>query len=145
MCAFIKVKESYDKVASEDVGRLSIVQDVLRKNIDFLSGIIALASGVGCVILSYVCPHSSGFPLEDYPTGYWECNSAPMPMQRRKDCAKKMINWLKLLTNQQRDGDSSVESIDTGLREKRRKSITDGLRKFIEVDNHGAVNVGGLR
>ena len=35
--------------------------------------------------------------------------------------------------------------IVTGLREKSRKGIMDGLRKFIEVDNREAVSVGGLR
>ena len=34
--AFSKVKESYDKVATEDIGRLSIGQDILRKSTVFL-------------------------------------------------------------------------------------------------------------
>ena len=38
-----------------------------------------------------------------------------------------------------------MESIVAGLRERSRKGIVDGLRKFIEVDNREAVNVGGLR
>ena len=63
--AFVEVKESYEKVASEDVGRLSIVQDILRKSTDFLR-IIALASGVGGVTLSYVCPHSCASSSELY-------------------------------------------------------------------------------
>ena len=33
--AFAGVEEAYDKVASEDVGRLSIAQDILRKSTDF--------------------------------------------------------------------------------------------------------------
>ena len=45
-----------------------------------------------------------------------------------------LIISLKLLTNQQRDGDSPVESIGTGLLEKSRKGIMDGIRKFIAVD-----------
>ena len=56
-----------------------------------------------------------------------------------------LIISLKLLTKQQRDGDSLVESIVTGLLEKSRKDIMDGIRKFIAVDNHDAVTVGGLR
>ena len=32
----------------------------------------------------------------------------------------------------------------TGLGEKSCKGIMDGLRKFIEVDNHQTVNVGGF-
>ena len=44
----------------------------------------------------------------------------------------------------QKDGDSPVENIVTGLQDKSRKGVMDGLRNFIEVDNHAAVNVGGL-
>ena len=54
-------------------------------------------------------------------------------MLRRKDL-DNLINGLKLWTNQQKDGDSPVGSIVTGLREKSRKGIMDGLRKFIEVE-----------
>ena len=49
-----------------------------------------------------------------------------------------MINSLKLLTNQKKDGDSPVETIVTDL-------LKDGPRKFIAADNHEAVKVGGLR
>ena len=55
------------------------------------------------------------------------------------------VNALKLLATQQKDGDRPTESIVTGLREKSRKGNMDGLRNFIEVDNHSAVGVGGLR
>ena len=61
--AFIKVKESYDNVASEDIGRLSIAQNILRKSTDVLRRIIALASGVGGVTLSYVCRRCNCFHL----------------------------------------------------------------------------------
>ena len=53
-----RLKEAYDKVALEDVGRLSIAQDILRK--------IAPVDGMGGVTLSCVCPHCSCVPLEDY-------------------------------------------------------------------------------
>ena len=55
------------------------------------------------------------------------------------------MNSLKLLTNLQKDGDSPAESIVTGSREECREGIMDGLGKFIEVDNHEALNVDGLR
>ena len=55
-----------------------------------------------------------------------------------------MINSLKLLTDRQKDGDSPAESIVTSSREKSRKGVMEGLRKFIGVDNHEAVGVGGL-
>ena len=48
-----------------------------------------------------------------------------------------MINSLKLQTHQQKDGDGQVDSVVTGLREKSRKGVMDGLRNLIEL-------VGGL-
>ena len=73
-----------------------------------------------------------------------EAKSVSKRMLRLEDC-DNLINSLKLVTSQQKDGDSPAEIIVTGLLEKSRNSVMDGLRKFIEVDNHEAVNVGGLR
>ena len=56
-----------------------------------------------------------------------------------------MVNTLKLLANWQKDCDSPIQSIVTGLLEGSRGGIMDGLRRFIEGDNHSAVDVGGLR
>ena len=58
-----------------------------------------------------------------------------------------LVKALKPLANQQNDGDGPIESIVTGLHEKSRKGIIDGLTSLIKVDNHsaGAVDVGGLR
>ena len=42
-----------------------------------------------------------------------------------------LINALKLLANQQQDGDSPIQSIVIGLLEKSRLRIMDGLRKFV--------------
>ena len=58
--------------------------------------------------------------------------------------AHAAINALKLLANQQADGGSPIQSIVTGLQERSRKGIMDGLRSFIEMDNHKAVDVGHL-
>ena len=55
------------------------------------------------------------------------------------------INALKLLANHQKDGDSPIQSIVTGLHERSRKGIMDGLRSFIEADNLSAVDVGHWR
>ena len=62
-----------------------------------------------------------------------------------KGMCDNLINSLKLLTNQQKDGESPLENIVTDLLEKSRKAMMDGPRKFIAVDNHEAVEVGGLR
>ena len=57
-----------------------------------------------------------------------------------------LVNALKLLANPQEYGDSPIlKSIVTGLHLSSRMGIMDGLRSFIEVDNHSAVDVGGLR
>ena len=54
------------------------------------------------------------------------------------------INALKLLANQQKDGDSPIQIV-TGLHERSRRGIMDGLRRFSEANNHSAVDVGHLR
>ena len=55
-----------------------------------------------------------------------------------------LINALKLLTNQQNDGDSPVGKIVSCLQENSRSRMMDGLWKFIAVDSHEAVKVGDL-
>ena len=55
-----------------------------------------------------------------------------------------LINALKLLANQQKDGDSPIQSIVTGRCERSRKEIMEGLRNFIKDDNHCALEVGYL-
>ena len=56
-----------------------------------------------------------------------------------------MINALKLLANQQKDGDNTIQNIVTGLHERSRRGIMEGLRRFIQADNHSSVDVGDLR
>ena len=57
-----------------------------------------------------------------------------------------LINALTtLLANQQRDGDSPIQSIVTGLHVRSRRGIMDGLRNFIRADTRSAVNVDHLR
>ena len=51
---------------------------------------------------------------------------------------QNLINALKLMANLQKDGDSPVQSIAAELCEKGRKGVMEGLRNFIEVDNHSA-------
>ena len=55
------------------------------------------------------------------------------------------INALKLLANEQTYGDGPTKSIVTGLHERTRRGIMDGLRRFVQADNHSAVDVGDLR
>ena len=55
-----------------------------------------------------------------------------------------LINALKLLANQQKDGGTPMQSIVTSLQERSRRGITDGPRRFIQPDSHSAVDVGDL-
>ena len=55
------------------------------------------------------------------------------------------INALKLFANQQKDGDSPIQSFVAGLCERSRKGIMEGLRNFIKVENHCALEVGHLK
>ena len=70
---YARLKEAHN-VASEDVGRLSIAQDVMRKSTDFLRRIITPADGMGGVTLSFVCPHCSSDT---------SCNDAPRVSHRQ--------------------------------------------------------------
>ena len=56
-----------------------------------------------------------------------------------------MINALKLLANQQDDGDGFLQSVVTNFGKGSRKGLTDGLREFIRVDHDRVLDVGALR
>ena len=58
-------------------------------------------------------------------------------------CANLIIE-LKLLANQQEDGDGVIKNIVTSLGEESRKGLTDGLREFKKIDNERALEVGYL-
>ena len=49
-----------------------------------------------------------------------------------------LVNALKLLANQQEDGDSLLQNIVKELGKESRKGLTNGLREFIKVDNERA-------
>ena len=59
-------------------------------------------------------------------------------------CAN-LINELKLLENQQEDGDGLLQNVVKDLGKESRKGLTDGLRDFIKVDNERARDVGSPR
>ena len=58
---------------------------------------------------------------------------------------ENLINALKLLANQPKDGDCPTQNTIMGLKEKSRERITNGLRSFNASDNYSAVEVGHLR
>ena len=51
---------------------------------------------------------------------------------------------MKLLANQQEDGDGLLQNIVTNLGMGSRKGLTDGLREFTKVDTERALDVGEL-
>ena len=57
---------------------------------------------------------------------------------------ENLINALKLLANQQKDGDSPIQSIVIGLCERCRKGIMEP-EKQKRVDKHCALGVGHLQ
>ena len=158
------------KVARDEIGRMGIVQEILRKSTDFLRRVIAPAGGMGGVTLSCICPHCNNFPLEDYIwcvlTGHgdnrnkkhcswwcavcggryeWRAPNRILVVQLGTDAneakvfrahtapqwlCEHLINALKMLANQQTDGDSPIQSIVTGLQERSRQGIMGGAEKF---------------
>ena len=62
-----------------------------------------------------------------------------------KGFCENLINDVKLLANQQEDGDGLPQSIVTNHGKGSRKGLTDGLRDFIKVDDHRALDVGAIR
>ena len=65
-------------------------------------------------------------------------------MQYFRACGRNLINALKLLANQQEDGDGLIQNIVTNLGVRSRKGLTQGLRVFIKIDNQRALEVGYL-
>ena len=64
----------------------------------------------------------------------------PAPPQ---GACENLVCALKLLANEQTGGDSLVDMIFEGLMEQHSKiKITNGPRRFTEVDNHEAVKIG---
>ena len=166
-----RLQEACDKVAMDDIGRLSTAQEISRKSTDFLRRSIAPAGGMGGVILSYVCPHCRCFPLDDYilwvSTGHGDGNNSKKKhcnwwcaacggqyewrvpnmilVQTERKSSTRLVSALKLLANPQEDGGSPIQSIATGLHERSRKGIMNGPRRLIEADTDSAVDVGDLR
>ena len=83
-----RIREAYEKVARDEVGRMGIVQEILRKRTDFLRRIIAPVDGMRGVTLSYICPHCNNFPVEDCT---WRVSTGHGDGNNRK---KKHCNWL---------------------------------------------------
>ena len=55
-----------DLVAKDEVEKMSIVQEIMLKSMDYLRRNIAPVGGQGGVAMSYLCPNCNSFRLEDY-------------------------------------------------------------------------------
>ena len=53
-----------------------------------------------------------------------------------------LTDALKLLANQQEDGDGLIQNIVTNLCKESKRGLTEGLREFFQVDNHRDLEVG---
>ena len=82
--------------------------------------------------------HAEANTNGERPTGYWWCKSEPTQTERKVlkahaaplGLCDNLINALKLVENQQKDGDSPIQSIVTGLHDRSRRGIMDGLRSL---------------
>ena len=97
---FEGIREAYEKVAKDEIGRLGIVQEILRKSTDFLRRIIAAVDGMAGVTLSYVCPHCNSFRLEDYM--WWVSSGYGDGNHRKKSTATCFVRLLESTTNGER-------------------------------------------
>ena len=84
-----------------------------------------------------------------HQTSSWWCRQAKSVNQAKVFKAHavpgNLVNALKLLANQQEDGDGLIQNIVTNFCEGSRKGLAEGLRNFIQVGNHCALEVGRLR
>ena len=55
-----------------------------------------------------------------------------------------LINALKLLANQQEDGDALLQNVVKDLGKESRRSLTNGLSEIIKVDSERVLDVGSL-
>ena len=55
-------------------------------------------------------------------------------------CAN-LVDAVKLLANQQEDGDGLLQNIVKNLGKESRRGLTGGLREFIKVDNERALDI----
>ena len=145
--AFGKIKEAFDLVAKDEVEKMSIVQEITLKSTDYLRRIIALVGGQGGVTMSYLCPNCNSFP--------WKIMFGGSLLERSTPAGG--VRFVAVQTGE------SVEQAKVfkahavsapGLVRKYKQCVevagkpariwTDGLRDFIKVDNHRALDGGEL-
>ena len=141
------IQEAFEKVAKDETRRLSIEQKIMLRSTGYVRRIIAPTG----VTVSHLCPHCNSFALEDYiwwvsagkKHSSWWCAvcggkhdwRAPDTLlwykQVKVQVSQKFkAHALKLLANQQKDGDRPIQSIVTGFCEKKQDGYYGGLEKL---------------
>ena len=125
--AFDRIKEAFDLVARDEAEKTSVVQEIMLK---------IRTSGENC---DWKQPNRllvvrTGESVSQAKV--FKAHAIP------QNLCEILIDPLKLLANQQEDGDGLLQSRLTSLNKGSRKSLTDGLRDFIKVDDHRALDVG---
>ena len=182
-----RVRESHEKVAKDEIGRLGISLEILRQTLSSCGGSSRQSMEREESPYRTFFPYCNCFPLKDY--NWWLSSGHGDGNNRKKKycswwCAAcggqnewrapnrilvvqlgtnaneakvfrayaapqglcdNLNNALSLLANQQKDGDSPIQSIVTGFHERSKKGIMDGVSSIMEADNHSAVDVGHLR
>ena len=65
-----RIREANENVAKDEIGRLGIVLEILRKSTDFLRRVIAPVAGMGGVTLSYIARSATAFHWRTTFGGY---------------------------------------------------------------------------
>ena len=133
---------AFEKVAEEEAGRLSIAQRIILQSTDHLSFRQQEGKEVSrCHICAQI---ATAFTWKTTCGGSGSSASKAMVFKAQavpQSLCENLINTLKLLANQQKDGDSPVQSIVAKLCERSRKGILEGLTNFTEFDNRSALKV----
>ena len=165
------IKEAFEQVVRYEAEQLSIVQEIMIRSTGCLRRIIAPAGGQrrrydvfplykttsGCFWSKKRNNLWCGIGKEKYD---WKQSNSLFVVQTSEgiyqvevvkahavpqDLCANLINVLNLLANQQEDGDGLIQNIVTNFCEVSKRSLTNWLREFIQVDNHRAREVGHLK
>ena len=122
--AFDRIKKAFNLVAQDEAEKMSIVQEIMLRRTNNLRRIIAPVGGQGGVTTSFLCPHCNSTFGGGKSTKWWcaicgeRYGSKSWQSGERFEQAKvfkahavpqglcaNLINALKLLADQQEDGD----------------------------------------
>ena len=149
--AFGRIKEAFDKVAKNEAKRPSTVQEIMIRSTDYLRCIIAPTGEQGGVTMSHLCPQCNSFPirLRMMGCGVRSVKKNTTGSNQTSSCWCKTgesVNPAKVFMWE------LVQCFEVAGEPKRgwtrphvsRQGLPEGLRKFIQVDNHRAPEVGHL-